>query len=262
MPATIEDYRPIAARLGLKNIVVVTPHAYGSDNRCTLDAVATLGNRARAVVVVDENATDETLQSLYRAGARGIRLNLLSAGGVSPALAARTFAGLAGKLQSAKLHAQIFMKAKDIPVIADTIGGAGIPVVFDHMAVPDLKSGVNDPGFRELLALLSKGRCWVKLSGLFHIFGSDSGEDRHLIEPFIESLIAANPDQLVFGTDWPHVGRPSGYRGAGAPPAELRPSDDGRDMSTILGYVGDEKIVTKILQENPARLYGFKAQTA
>ena len=38
--ATIEQYRALQQRLGLSRVVVVHPTSYGTDNRCTLDALA------------------------------------------------------------------------------------------------------------------------------------------------------------------------------------------------------------------------------
>ena len=50
--ADLAAWRKVLARLGLTRTVVVQPSAYGADNACTLDAVAALGEAARAVVVV------------------------------------------------------------------------------------------------------------------------------------------------------------------------------------------------------------------
>ena len=47
------DLRAFLDGHGLSRVVVVQPSVYGTDNRCTLDAVARLGDRARAVVVID-----------------------------------------------------------------------------------------------------------------------------------------------------------------------------------------------------------------
>ncbi|MDF2780535.1 MAG: amidohydrolase family protein, partial [Geminicoccaceae bacterium] len=53
-PATVADYREVQARLGLERVVVVQPSAYGTDNRCTMNAVEEIGEGARAVVVIDQ----------------------------------------------------------------------------------------------------------------------------------------------------------------------------------------------------------------
>jgi len=46
LPATVEDYRKLRARLGLTRSVVVQPTAYGADHRCTLMAMQALATRA------------------------------------------------------------------------------------------------------------------------------------------------------------------------------------------------------------------------
>jgi len=56
--ASVEDYRLLQKRLGIRRNVVVTPGAYGSDNRCTLDALSQLGANARGVAVVDPTIRD------------------------------------------------------------------------------------------------------------------------------------------------------------------------------------------------------------
>ena len=61
--ADVAAYRLLQRRLGTDRAVVVTPSTYGTDNRCTLDAVATLGDAARAVVVVTPAATPACCRS-------------------------------------------------------------------------------------------------------------------------------------------------------------------------------------------------------
>ena len=41
--ASAQAYRPVMRRLGLGRAVIVQPSAYGTDNRCTLEGIATLG---------------------------------------------------------------------------------------------------------------------------------------------------------------------------------------------------------------------------
>src|SRR5690606_39584898 len=76
-PARVADYRVVQRRLGLERVVVGQPSAYGTDNRCTMDAVAALGDAARAVVVVDPTVSDAVLERLTAAGAdrKSTRLN-------------------------------------------------------------------------------------------------------------------------------------------------------------------------------------------
>ena len=60
-----------------------------------------------------------------------------------------------------------------------------------------------------MVRLLSEGRIWVKLSGLANI--SDLGPTLEDARAIHEALLAANPEQLVWGSDWPHT-KPAGMR--------------------------------------------------
>src|SRR5437660_183769 len=70
--AHVEDYRLLQQRIGTTRNVVVTPSTYGTDNSCTLDALAKLGAKARGVAVVDTSVSDAELKRLRELGIRGI----------------------------------------------------------------------------------------------------------------------------------------------------------------------------------------------
>jgi predicted TIM-barrel fold metal-dependent hydrolase len=65
-------------RLGTSRTVVVTPSTYGTDNTCTLDALAQLGDSARGVAVVDATVDDSELAHLASRGVCGLRVNFVS----------------------------------------------------------------------------------------------------------------------------------------------------------------------------------------
>lgn len=74
--ATVAQYRRVQTRIGVKRNVVVTPSTYGTDNRCTLAALAQFGADARGVAIVDGTVSDDELRALDRGGIRAIRFNL------------------------------------------------------------------------------------------------------------------------------------------------------------------------------------------
>ena len=80
--ASLVEYRAVQAALGLDRVVFVQPTTYGLDNRCQLEAVAQLGDAARAVVVVDDTTTDDELARLTSQGGRGARFHMLPGGAV------------------------------------------------------------------------------------------------------------------------------------------------------------------------------------
>jgi D-galactarolactone isomerase len=71
--ARVAEYRLLQQRIGTTRDVVVTPAAYGTDNRVTLDAIAQFGANARGVAVIHPTITDAELDALARGGIRGIR---------------------------------------------------------------------------------------------------------------------------------------------------------------------------------------------
>ena len=80
--ASLDTYRVVQAALGLDRVVLVQPTTYGLDNRCQLEAVAELGDAARAVVVVDDTTTDAEVARLTSQGGRGARFHMLPGGAV------------------------------------------------------------------------------------------------------------------------------------------------------------------------------------
>ena len=65
--------------------MIVQPSVYGTDNSCTLDGMRRLGaDRARGVAVIGEATSDAELDAMHRAGIRGVRVNLETAGESDP----------------------------------------------------------------------------------------------------------------------------------------------------------------------------------
>jgi len=130
--------------------------------------------------------------------------------------------------------------------LADTIPilkSIGLPVVIDHMGRTDAQLGTSAPGFQSLLRLVGDGGCWVKLSGAHRV--SRQAPDYPDAHAFHEALVAANPDQLVWGSDWPH------------PRMEGEMPNAGHLLDLFNAWTPDDAIRRRILTDNPARLYDF-----
>jgi len=250
-------YAAVAARLGLQRVVLVQPSAYGSDNRCLLDALRAAPAGKRAVVVIDSSVTDAELDAMHALGVRGTRLNLLSPRIADAAAAERLLAPVAARIARLGWHIQIYADASIVAPIAGVIRKLAVPVVLDHMAGVRSEHGVGDPHFVALLRLLSDGRCWVKLSGADIVTRSNDATGMAAAAPFIRALVGANPERLVWGTDWPHLVHHSGAMGDAAPPAGYRPVDEMALLDLLRDNVGDDATVRRILIDNPQRLYDF-----
>src|SRR5436190_1854958 len=89
--ASTGELRRLLAALHMDRVVVVQPSVYGTDNRCTVDAIRELGSRARGVAVIDDGTPDAALDEMAHAGIRGIRINLTQGGVTDPAVALKRF---------------------------------------------------------------------------------------------------------------------------------------------------------------------------
>jgi predicted TIM-barrel fold metal-dependent hydrolase len=130
------------------------------------------------------------------------------------------------------------------------------PVVFDHFGGPKAAQGPSQPGFAALLDLVKSGRAYVKISGAYRI--SDKAPDFADAAPMAWALIAANPDRVVWGTDWPHPDSDFGRKHGASPIAPPIPVDDGLLLNQLPKWASDPMIRQKILVDNPARLYDFE----
>ena len=65
-PASLADYRKMAATIGLQRVIFVQPSAYGADNRCMIDAIREVGGNARGVIGMDDSVGAEELPEMSR----------------------------------------------------------------------------------------------------------------------------------------------------------------------------------------------------
>ncbi len=158
--ASVADYLKVRARLGITRTVVVQPSTYGTDNRCTLAAIAALGDSARGIAVVDQTVTDAELDRLTKAGIRGIRFHMLP-GGALPWDILETMAARVGNFG---WHVQLQLDGRTLPDREPLLKRLTGTLVVDHVGKFLQPIPVDHPGFLVLLRLLENGRTWVKLS--------------------------------------------------------------------------------------------------
>lgn len=251
----LDAYEAMTVPLGLERAVFVQPSAYGTDNRCQLEALASRPSTARAVIVIADSVGRSELAELDGLGVRGVRLNLMSPRLTDSAAVRAKLDRVAARIADLGWHIQVYADLEMVGSVAPVLKGLPVPVVFDHMGGAKQHEGVAAPGFVALLDLLSTGRCWAKLSGadiVTHEHADFSGAT-----PFATALLAANPDRLVWGSDWPHLVHQSGPSGDDAPPAAYRPVDEAALLTALRGWTGDDRQLRKILVDNPQTLYRF-----
>jgi predicted TIM-barrel fold metal-dependent hydrolase len=254
-PASPEEMAALHRALHIQRVVIVTPSVYGTDNSATLYGMKARGKDARGIAVIDDKTTEAQLDALGAAGIRGVRLNLATGGINDPAVARPRFTAAAERIKARGWHLQIYTNPAMIAAVKDLVMSSPVPVVFDHFGGAQAAAGLDQPGFADLLAAVRAGKAYVKISGAYR--SSSQGPDYADVAPFAKALIAANPDRIVWGTDWPH---PDSVTPAGKKATDVTPLfqiDDGRLMNQLVVWAPDAATRRKILVENPVRLYGF-----
>ncbi len=233
-------YLDMLDAIGFARGVLVTASAYGTDNRAMLHALRASPVRLRGVAVLDRRVPHAELAVMHAAGVRGARFGQVQ--GFTGAVGLDELDQMAPTLRELGWHAQVWTPLGLLIPIADRLVAQGVPLVLDHMALPNVAKGISSRSFQALLRLLGSGKVWVKLTAyrLSQVF--PGYED---VRPLHDALIATNPDQLIWGSDWPHV-----HMTRDMP-------DDGHLVDLFNEWVSDEGLRRKILVENPARLYGF-----
>jgi predicted TIM-barrel fold metal-dependent hydrolase len=244
--ATVDDYRSVQQRLGTSRVVIVQPSSYGTDNGCTLDAVARFGlATARAVAVVDAGISDAELKRMDGGGVRAIRFNVVMQGS---AASIEHIEGLSRRIAALGWHVQIHMTADQIAQSKNLFARVATPILFDHCGRIPPGAGPHHPALPVIRELLDAGRAWVKLSGVYQ--DSKVGPPGYSdMAPVARALIAAAPERMLWGTDWPHPTKP-----AGAKP------DDAELFDVLADWAPDGALRRRILVDNPAALFGFGAE--
>ncbi len=234
----LEDYRRVQERLGLERVVIVQPTTYGDDNRCTLEAMAALGDSARGVAVVGTGAGDEVYGDLTARGIRGIRFHMLPGG----ALPWEDLDVLAGRAADHGWHIQLQLDGRLLPEFEAQIRSWPGELVIDHTGKFLDPVSPDHAAFECLKGLVAAG-AWVKLSAPYET--SKAGPPRFDdVAALARELVRESPDRMLWASNWPHPGQ------------NPRP-DDAMLLDTLLHWAGDEATRKRILADNPARLYGF-----
>ena len=234
--------------LHVDRVVLIGLTGYGTDNSCLLEGLKQLGMRGRGAPIIDEKTTDKEIAMMDRAGCVGIRFTIGE--GVDGARKSLQWAGQRLKPYGWYIGAGGLLSRLD--ALQDDIAGSPVPVVFDHFLGAEAHLGVNQPGFQTLLKLLKTGQVYIKLSRIHGV--SREGPDYADIIPIARALIAANPQRILWGTDWPHVGT-LGYTNKDVSP--YLAIDDSRVLNQLPVWAPDPAVRKMILVDNPARLCRF-----
>lgn len=251
--ASPADMRAMMDRVGLQRIVLVQMSVFGVDNSCMLDGLKALGPCARGVAQVDAGTTDAELDAMHAAGVRGVRVNLNTTGLNNPDLARERLDIAARKCARNGWRLQLFTTPAVITSVARQLKALPVPVVLDHFGLlPVVDRGGE--GEKVVRDLLSSGQGWVKISGTYRLDRPDAKDE---IKALARDLHAENPDNVVWGSDWPHAPHHDNVARPDPAPTPFRNIDPRDMLATIEEWFDDPADRARVLVANPARLYDF-----
>ncbi len=249
-----DDHAAHLAAVDCDRGVLVQPSAFGSDHRCLSAALRRRPDSLRGVACVPPGTDPGALADLHAAGVRGTRLQDGYPGGVPVEALVEVGAVVAPLGWHLELWTDV---RRHVDWLGEAVRRCPVPVVLDHLGYLPSDVGLDSPAVRLVLELLAEDQVWVTLSGSERLLPAGTDLDagtwrRHeeAITARVRAFVETRPGNLLWGSDWPHVGL-------------ALPHPDGAEVRARLDHwVPDVAVRRQILVDNPERRYGFAATAA
>lgn len=237
-----EAWLELHAALGVERGVQVHGSPYGFDNTITEDFLKEYRGRFVGVAAIPPDVKDSDLKRLDAAGFRAARLMDQFATGATT----RDLEAIAARVAPYGWHIEInIAKSADWVGLEPRLKRCPVPMVFDHLGRVRGAEGVNAPGFKMILRMLTqRDDCWTKISSWYRL--SDSGapgcED---MKPLVQALLRERAERCVWGTNWPHPGLTA-----------WMPNDIDL-VDQLESWLPNDAVREPLFASNAARLYRF-----
>ena len=226
--------------LGLDKNVIVQATCHDTDNRALVDALVTSNDKARGVAFVGEDITDAELEELDRAGVRGVRFNFIKR--LVDSTPKDVMLCIASRVVELGWHTVVYFEQADLDEMGPFLKSLPTTLVFDHMACPNVKAGVDGADFQKFLRFMGANRhCYSKVTcpERFTVAGPPYDD----VVPFARAIVERFPDRVLWGTDWPHPNMPK------------EAPDDGVLVDMIPRIAPTAALQRQLMVDNPMRLY-------
>ena len=241
--ASKEQLFALRDHLGFSRNVIVQASCHSTDNSALVDALTTAGDLARGIAFVDQNVTDEELQTMHDAGVRGVRFNFVKR--LVDSTPRDAYVTIVEKIKKLGWHVVVYFEAPDLEELIPFLISLNVTIVVDHMGRPDVANGIEHVDFQRFVNLLAENEnFWVKVSCPERL--TLQAPDYSDVVPFAKLLVEKFPDRVLWGTDWPH------------PNMKSHTPDDGHLVDVIPKIATTELLQQKLLIDNPMRLYWQK----
>ncbi|HVY35446.1 MAG TPA: amidohydrolase family protein [Caulobacteraceae bacterium] len=241
-PATIADVRALNRALHIDRVVISQPTVYGDDHACTLNAIKTIGASARGVAAYAPNTSSARLDELHRGGMRGLVVHNIG-----------EYKDAAAQIGARPWNVEVYVGMANMAAFKDMAMASNVTAKLTLFGGVQRAADIHTPAFAMLQDLLRSGKVYVELSTPSHI--STQEPDYADTDAVGKALIAANPERITWGSDWPHAKTLRGKPTPGIAPLEN--IDDAISLNMLPRWTTGPDQVKLILVDNAARLYGF-----
>lgn len=237
---TADQFTHVLRTYNVEHALLVQPNSgYGRDNRCMLDAIARYPRLFKGIAIVDVDASVADLSALQAQGIVGAAFNPTVYGNARYVEALP----LIRKLADLGMFLQLQVEHELLTMYRPWIEDVPVRVLIDHCARPTPAAGIDQPGFRDLLALAATRRVHVKLSGYAKFSATPYPFEDTL--PFVSALVSAfGLEQCMWASDWPYL------RAADR-------QDYGPLLRLVEQFFPNAADRQMLLWETPSRLFGF-----
>lgn len=226
--------------LGFDKAVIVQATCHNTDNRALIDALVTSNGRAKGVAFVDESFTDAQFKEMDAQGIKGVRFNFIKR--LVDSTPKDVMVRIANRIAKLNWQIVVYFEHADLDEMGPFLKSLPTTLVFDHMACPNVKEGVNGKHFQKWLEALDQNKNWITKVTCPERF-TLTGPPYDDVVPFAKSIVEAFPDRVIWGTDWPHPNMPK------------EAPDDGIITDMIPKIATTPELQKKLLVDNPMRLY-------
>jgi 2-pyrone-4,6-dicarboxylate lactonase len=237
--ALLEQYLRLLDTFGFASGVLVQPSVYAYDRSCMTEAISRSNGRLKGVAyLASHELNEEFVAARHEEGLRGVRINA--------GLSYFNFKSIRDAASAiAPFGWHISLQVKDIAQLVDlepVCRDSAAKIVVEAMGKMPSTASASNLGFCALQRLLQTGNVLVKLSHVYKV--SRAGIPYDDATWIARELISANPDAVIFGSDWPHpIVDPMPY------------SEDLLDL--VLDWTTTDEEREKLWVTNPAKLYDF-----
>lgn len=237
---TAEQLFQLMDTYGVRHALVVGPNSgYELDNRCMLDTLVRSAGRCKGIAVVRTDTGFDELAALKAAGVIGVAWNATHHGVPFYAGAATLLAHLA----ALDLFINVQTEHDQMVELAPLLVRSGARILIDHCGRPTPGAGLDQAGFKAVLAMAATGRAFVKLSG--HSKFTCEPFPHTDARPYIDALLDAfTPEGCVWASDWPFLRAPGRL-------------DYGVLLDLAARLMPDAAVRRAVMWDTPRALFGF-----